>query len=82
MRLTALLLALAFLTGCKTIYVYPDNPFPEDVDLEGCVYPMRDSDDDAALGNAYVEALGEIEKCNGRLEGARKAKAKYEDLAE
>lgn len=46
------------------------------------MYPMRDSGDDAALGDAYIEALGEFEKCNGRLECVRKAKAKYVDLAE
>lgn len=82
MRLITLILVSVLLAGCGTVYVYPDNPFPADIDLEDCVYPMRTSDDDAALGDAYVKALGQIELCNSRLAGVRKAKAKYDDLAD
>ncbi|WP_396622956.1 hypothetical protein [Marinobacter sp. W-8] len=82
MRLITLILVSVLLVGCQTVYVYPDNPFPADLDLEDCVYPMRASDDDAALGDAYVQALGQIELCNGRLEGVRKAKKAYMILAD
>lgn len=77
--LIALLLAVVILTGCQTTYVYPDDPFPADHDLAPCTYPMRDFDDDAALGDAYLAALSQIELCNGRLKGVRKAKAEYQN---
>ena len=77
--LIALLLSLLILTGCQTTYIRSSNPFPADHDLAPCTYPMRDSDDDVALGDAYLAALSQIELCNGRLEGVRKAKAEYQD---
>ncbi len=80
MSKVAVVALCALMTGCFGSGTIPPDPYPNDADLQGCEYPMRTSDSDAALGDAYLRALSEIEKCNGRLEGVRKAKSRYLDL--
>ncbi|MDC9603233.1 MULTISPECIES: hypothetical protein [Gammaproteobacteria] len=80
MNKLAVVALCALMTGCFGNNIKAPDPYPNDADLQGCDYPMRTSDSDAALGDAYLRALSELEKCNGRLEGVRNAKSRYEDL--
>lgn len=82
MRVLIALLVVLLLTGCMGNGVRAPNPFPADVDLADCTYPMRTHDSDAALSDAYLKALGQIRLCNSRLSGVREAKSKFDELQE
>lgn len=79
-----LLLSLTvLLTGCFGSNTIPPNPWPNDADLQDCDYPLPDKLDlDTDLADVYLMALGEIEVCNSRLSGVRKAKEEYKKLVE
>ena len=79
-----LLLSLTLLlTGCLGSNTIPPDPFPNNSDLQDCVYPLPDKLDlDTDLADLYLRALGEIEVCNSRLSGVRKAKEEYKKLVE
>jgi len=78
-----IILALSLLlSGCFGSGTIPPSPFPSDADLQDCSYPMRDKNSDASLSDAYLRALGQIEVCNSRLQGVRKAKEEYKKLVE
>lgn len=82
MNKIAILVLSVMLTGCFGSNTLPPDPYPADADLQGVGYPLRTGDSDAALGDAYLRALGEIDKANTRLRGVRKAKKRYQDLIE
>ena len=82
MKSKALVLSCLLLSGCFGSNTLPVDPWPADADLRPVDYPMRESQSDAALGDAYLRSLGEIEKANSRLKGVREAKKRYLELIE
>ena len=65
------------LMGCTKVVpvsVYP--VFPSDID--DCSYPVLTTTSDTALAQGYIEALGQIKLCNGKLKSVRDMKEQNE----
>lgn len=59
------------LTACTKGVQHSGWPvFPSDID--DCTYPVLADTSDVGLSVAYLDALGQIKLCNGKLQSVRK----------
>ena len=71
MRLIVSLCLILLLTGCTKDVNHSGWPvFPSDID--DCAYPVLTDTTDVGLAAGYLQALGQVKLCNGKLEAVRK----------